>query len=243
MAELMLVNPRKRRTTGRKKARTPAQKAATRRLVALNKKRSSPRRKPRTATTPVRRRRRAAPAVARRVRRYKRNPAGRGVVNTTLIPAAIAASGALGLDILWGFAPVPANLKAGPLRHVVKGAGAIGMGWLAGKVVSKRAALQLTGGALTVIMHDAAKELVQKFMPQLSLGYYSAGQPVGEYMGEYTDNGMGEYMPGNVSEYLSNNNLSTPFAGPSATEVAYAEGAASNSVSGLESEHNSPAYY
>lgn len=243
MAELMLVNPRKRR-----KPRSAAQRAATRKLVARNKRRRNPApARRRRAVSVVKRRRTPARRVtaAARKRRYRRNPASRGIVNTTLIPAAVAASGALSLDVLMGFLPVPENLKTGPLRHVVKGAGAIGLGWLAGMVVSKKTAGQLTTGALTVVLHDAMRETVARFMPSVPLGYYSAGMNAGAMgmytgMGEYTN--MGAYIGGGeTSPYLSKNNLSEQFKGPSAAQMSYAQGVASGAA--LENEQNMGMYY
>ena len=132
-------------------------------------------------------------------------------------PAFTSASGALALDLIWGFLPIPANLQMGPLRYLAKGAGAIGMGMLASQVVKKSTAEQMATGALTVIIHDAMREVTQNMLPAVPLGYYSAGQPVGEYVNGL--GGMGEYMPGNTNTYLDPS-LSTPFAGPSSVEEA-----------------------
>ena len=255
MAELMMVNPSRRRKVGR----TAKQRAATRKLVALNRRK---RRRP-TARRPVKRRRTTARRTnpirckrrspARRListvrkRRYKRNPSPRGMVNSTLIPAAVAGLGAVSLDVLWGFAPLPATLKTGPLRHLVKGAGAIALGWAAGMVVNKRTAGQLATGALTVVMYSAIRELTAKFLPSVPLGYYSAGASAGtmsEYtpgVGEYTQN-MGAYIGGEgTSPYLAADPLSQPFAGPSAATVSYAEGMRAGAA--LENEQNMGNYY
>lgn len=197
MAELMLVNPRRRRKTTTKKRRvrrTTARKA------------------------PVRRRRRNP--VTTTVRRRRRNPiARRGMVARHLQPALTAATGALFLDMAWGFLPIPANLQMGPLRYLAKGAGAIALGMVAENVVAKSTAQQMTTGAMTVIMHDALREVTQNMLPNVPLGYYSAGMPVNG-MGEYVSglNGMDAYVPGSDSTYLDNS-LSTPFAGPSAAEI------------------------
>jgi len=231
MAELMLVNPRKRR-----KARSPAQRAATRKLVARNRKRK---RNPARHTTvarvaPVRRKRRAVARRPVRRRRIRRNPSARGIINTTLIPAAVAGAGALSLDVLWGFVPVPATLKTGPFRHVIKGAGAIGMGYLAGMVVNKKTAGQLATGALTVVMYNAMREMAARFMPNVPFGYVSSGMPVGEYV----SGGMGEYVAGDTNPYLANS-LTEPFAAPSAVDLAYKTGY----NSALESEGNTAPTY
>ncbi len=253
MAELMLVNPRKRRKS--RKSRSPAQRAATRKLVARNKRKSNPApARRRRSVSVVKRRRTPARRVtaAARKRRYKRNPARRGItgiVNSTLIPAAVAASGAVSLDILWNFLPLPETLKTGPLRHIAKGAGAIGLGLLAGMVVNKKTAGQLATGALTVVTYNAMREMMARFMPTVNMGYYSAGMTAGTMgayvdngMGAYVDNGMGAYIGGPAtSPYLAKDSLSEPFAGPSAAQVDYAKGVQVGAT--LESEQNMGAYY
>ena len=147
-------------------------------------------------------------------RRYRKNPARRSkmkvgnMMTTALIPSAIAAGGAIGLDVIMGYLPVPDNLKTGPMRHLVKGAGAIGMGMLAGMFLKPKTAELVTVGALTVVMHNAGKEMVQNFAPNIKLGsveddydelsYVSPGMPVGEYLNEYVsdESGMDAYLNG-----------------------------------------------
>lgn len=196
MGQLMLINPRKRKTTRRK--------TAVKRKVAV-KRRASPTRR-RKSTRVVRRR---------------RNPIrAKGIVDSQLTPALTAASGALGLDILLGFMPIPEQFKTGPFRHVIKGVGAIVMGMAASQVLTKKTAEQMATGALTVVMHDAMKEVAQNAMPNLPLGYYSAGYPVNG-MGEYV-NGLGTvgaYIPdADIDPYLATDSLSRPFAGPSSAQ-------------------------
>jgi len=192
MGQLMLVNPRKRRVTRKKPARK-----------VIAKRRSAPVRRPRKGT-------------ATRVVRRRRNPIrSKGIVANQLTPALTAASGALGLDIILGFMPIPETLKSGPFRHIIKGVGAIGMGMLASNIVSKKTAEQMTTGALTVVMHSAMKEVAQTAMPNLQLGYYNPGYPVG--VGEYVGlNGVGAYIPdSDQSTYLSADTLAKPFQGGS----------------------------
>lgn len=232
MAELMLINPRRRRRAAPKRKTTARRKPARRRVVAKRNP-SPPRRR-------IVRRRSPARSIVARKRRYKRNPTARGIVDRTIMPAAVAGLGALSLDVIWGFVPLPETIKSGPLRHVAKGAGAIGMGILAENVVGKKTASTLVIGAMTVIMHDAFREVVARFMPAIPLGYYSAGMPAGA-MGAYVD-GMGAYVGGAApSPYLSQGNLSQPFAGPSAAQVAFKDGVATGAA--LETEQNMGHYY
>lgn len=208
MAELMLVNPRKRRT--RRKSRKP---------VARRR-------------SPVKRRRRSVKRKARR-----RNPVrARGMVDNQIMPAATNAMGALALDIIWSYLPVPMNIKTGPFKHVAKGLGAIAIGMFAGNIVNRSTARKMSQGALTVVMHDAMREVTQQMLPNVQLSYYSPGMPMG--VGEYTNglSGLGAYVPGNgASPYLAADTLSKPFAGPSDAAVARS--------TCLENENNMGCYY
>ena len=191
-----------------KPKRTAAQKAATKKLIAFNKrsrKKPGPSRK-RAAYTKVRtatasrpkRRKLARPTnkaatQAGRVLRRRRNPIkAKTLMNKTVMPAVTAASGALALDMAWAYLPIPANIKSGPMRHVAKGLGAVGLGMLASTVLSQKKADEMAMGALTVIFHQAARDLIAQNVPAIKMdgmGYYSAGYPVGgpENMGLYVE--------------------------------------------------------
>ena len=191
--EILLVNPRRRR--GR---RTAAQKRATRKMIAANRRprrrRPARRRNPigpyARKANPRRRRRRnltiettAQRAASRNPRRRRRNPRARfnvqQMVNQLVIPAATAGGGAVLLDVLWGFVPLPPEVKTGPMRHVAKGLGAIVLGQLVGMVGTKRMGDTMALGALTVTFHAAFREMTAQFMPQIPLGYYSPGPVAG----------------------------------------------------------------
>lgn len=189
----------------RKKPRTAAQKRATRKLVALNRARkSNPIRKRRASlpavakrrSNPVKRTTKTAATQAGRVLRYRRrNPISRkGIMDRMVFPAVTATSGALALDAVWAYLPLPVNVRTGPLRHAFKGLGAIALGWGASKVVKKTTADSMAMGALTVVLHNAAREALATFAPGVrmdGMGYYSAGYPVGP-----ANNDMGLYVGG-----------------------------------------------
>lgn len=207
MASLLLINPKvrpsKRRTKlgvsiVKKKRRSAAQIAATRKLVAFNhsKKRKSKgvstvAKKKRSARTlkSVRRHGKPAPVGAFHQAGYARNPIRKrhskrrhnpiaaklglgGIVGRTVLPAAIAAGGALTLDLVWGFLPLPESVKVGPMRHAVKAVGAIGLGLLASMVLKRDTANALASGALTVVMYNAAREAIGSLAPGIALGEY-----------------------------------------------------------------------
>ena len=118
MAEILLLNP-KGRTNMAKRRRSPAQRAATRKMLAANKRRS-PRRARRANPAPrrsvtVRRARRRNPAL--RAYRRRRNPIGglrmSGIMGT-LKEAAVQGAGAVAMD--WIFGKVNAYLPASMQR-------------------------------------------------------------------------------------------------------------------------------
>lgn len=192
--EVLLVNPRRRRgRRGAARRAAPSARRTVRRAVKRTRRRnpigpfagrgsgvgmyvSNPRRRPRIT------RRRRPTRIARRSR-YRRNPAGRmtmrGIVNDLVFPAATAGAGALMLDVLWGFVPVPVEIKTGPMRHVAKGLGAVVLGQIVGTLATKRMGDTMAMGALTVVFHSAFREMSAQFMPNLPLGYYSAGANAG----------------------------------------------------------------
>lgn len=212
----------------RRKTRSAAQRAATKRLVAFNKARRT-----RSANPIARKRhhakrrrrhnpisaghvatiRRTARRLSRKVhhvmRRRRHNPIRMGgmvggIVHSLVMPAATATAGALVLDLAWAHLPIPATWKAGNLQYAAKAAGAVGLALLARKVVKRQTADAMGVGALTVIMHDAAKSILAKVVPGMNLGFYNPAFPVGimnnvgEYMGDTGEyvGGMGQYVGG-----------------------------------------------
>ena len=216
------TSTKKRSTTmAARKRRTAAQRAATKKLIAFNKRRA--RKKNPSSSSPARRRaytasRTASPPRRRRnpvrkvIRHRRRNPSmktiGKGIIGGMVMPAVTATGGALALDLAWGYLPIPIQFKTGSTRLLAKSVGAIVLSKLAGFVVSKRTADQMGVGALTVVMHEAAKDLIVKTMPTVKLdgiGYYSPALPSAGFSngsGGFEDvNGMGMYVgrPGAVS--------------------------------------------
>ena len=212
MSELMLINPRKRRKHKAKKS-AGKKRGKRRTMTALQRKYFGKRKHKRTATVAKkshkRRRSITKHLSVRRHRKNSRNPSRglgkfsvQGFAKNTLMPSAIGAAGALGLDVLIGFLPLPPNLKTGPMRSVVRIAGAVALGIVAGMVVKKETAANIAAGAVTVTLYDVLKGAVQTAMPNLQLGetdifteYPSlAYAGAGETVGEYVSDDMGMYV-------------------------------------------------
>lgn len=193
-----------------KAKRSKAQQAATRKLIAFNrsKKRGATRAAPRKAVSrpaskrrasraapvaaPKRRKSRAkwrvssarAASTAGRVLRHRRpNPIG-NFMKDTLMPSVIGGAGALALDVAVGLLPLPPAMKTGPMAPLVKAAGAIGLGMLAGQFMGRRMGEQVAAGGLTVTAYNIGRQLLIKAsggkIPGLS-------EYVGEYVSEYVD--------------------------------------------------------
>lgn len=209
MSQLLLLNPRKRRArkAGAKRRRSPAQRAATARMLAANRSRG------RVARNPARRRRvtyhrRAALRhnPIRRARRssYRRNPIS-GNVTAMLKVGAIGGVGAVGVDIIFGYlAPMlpasmstPVNATTGGtnwLYFAAKGAVAIGIGTYGGKLMKPQTAEAIAVGALTIMAYQIARSLVPA---SVTMGaYVNPGRVMrpGPMSGAMTNN-MGAYLP------------------------------------------------
>ena len=191
------------------KKRSPAQRAATSRMLAANRKKrggKSAKRK----SNPIAIHRKAGSSVARRVKRSvrRRNPLSlgslrgqtSGVVGMTK-DAFIGATGALVINTVSNYLPLPDSMKIGYGKHAVRAAIAVGVGVFGSRIVSKRLASSAAVGALTVILHDVMLQAAQQAAPSLLLGDALEYNPMAG-LSEFTDvnfNGVEDYDA--VNEY------------------------------------------
>jgi len=225
MAELLLVNPRRRRKHNPKRRavaksnphRRRRRHNPRRRMTALQaqyfgKGRRNPhRRHRRRKHNPVSVRRRRNPA--RRYVTRRRNPSARGMMGAfsprtlikgTVMPAAIGAAGALGIDVIWSFLPIPINFKTGPMAPFVKILGAVGIGMLAGKFLGREIGQKAMMASVTVTMYGLVKGYAQAAMPTLPLGAYIDGMGYTQ-AGQFIPNeSLGAYVSGVGSAHSTN---------------------------------------
>lgn len=217
MPEIMLVgNPSRRRKArkGRKGRRRMSalqrkyfgggsRKRRRRRSSASAAPRRSRRRRNVYLGNPRRRRRRRAVVS---FRRRRRNPSLRGAFNVrsamnTVQSGLVGASGAIGLDLLWGYSArfLPAQIAGSALaQYAAKLVGAILVGVI-GNTVMRGRGRDLAVGATTVVLHDALKAQLKASFPALQLGEYLTYAPVMGRMnraGPMLSTGMGEYLSG-----------------------------------------------
>lgn len=212
MAHLMLMNP-----IGKKKKRK------RRKLTALQakyfgkrrgKKAKSRTRAKSTSSIPSRgapvakkRRRRSRKfktnPIRHHRRRYRRNPIGAGgFINNSLMPAAMGAAGAIGLNFVLSKLPFGQNSSALE-SAAISIAGAVGLGYAVGMVAGKSTGEAMAAGALTVVMYNLASGLLgqsgaaggqqaqngqspgmsQGMSQGMSPGMSPAGSGMGRYLG------------------------------------------------------------
>lgn len=200
---LILINPRRRRRrrNPRSRRRMPA---GLRRYWAgrRGKRLSNPRRRSRSRRRnpivhsyrrryPIRHRYRNPRRRGFRMRRsYRRLRNPRSDFMGTLGAAAIGAGGALALGYAYSAVSpyLPASLQTGLAQSAVLGAGALGLGYLVGRFVSKDIGQDVAFGGLTVVMFQAANSLATSAgiaLPTTMAGY-----------ADYTPRRMGAYMRG-----------------------------------------------
>jgi hypothetical protein len=215
-AELMLINPRRKRRGNRRRrakaavfARNPRRRRRSRRRMTAKQARyfGGGRRRRRAsrvvmASNPRRRRRRS------RRRSYtvmRRNPRGLSTSSITneLMAASIGAAGAVALDYLFtNYAP--ASLQVGGMTtNIAQLAGAVGLGMVAGMIAGPKTGAYVGGGAMTVTVFN----IVQQYMTtgpaqagagQGQQGYGGSGQ-MGRYIGRVKGRRMGWVNPARLT--------------------------------------------
>lgn len=194
MAKMLLINPRKRRTTAkRRKAPSAKQRANWARFAAAAKRRSSG-----YSANPAKRRRRVGAkrrrnpiAMVRRAVRRRRNPIsiGGSVLNfksylTPIKDAAIMGAGAVAMDVGYAYINrmLPASMQRTPgalgVGDAIKAVLTVALGRILNRPtrgLSQKAAV----GALTVQAYNIAASFLPASMPvNGALGYATAGRVV-----------------------------------------------------------------
>lgn len=202
MAQMLLINPRRRKATRKANPVARRRKMTRRRnpVAALAKRRT------------MRRRRNPIAAVARRrVMRRRRNPIGMGggMLMTAIREAFIGGAGSVAVDVIQGYINkvLPANLQAVPgkvgVGDAVKAVTTVALGhFLAGP--TRGLSRKMAAGALTV----QAANIMKQFVPAgMTMGYYVPGaiSQGSQRISPINRAGMGAYTRGTplLSAYTS----------------------------------------
>lgn len=176
---LMLINPSKR-PSKRKKPRTAAQKAATKRMLASRK------------SSPVKAKRRSASSAMSAITSRRKNPIGGGIVSM-FMPAAKGALGAVVINtienqLISGFVPV--DFRGNVTKYATRIGLAIALGTVGGKLIGNANARQAAEGALVVTLHDVIVTTVNAMLPAGKTGLSAYAPNAIE-----SNSGMGAYAP------------------------------------------------
>lgn len=205
-AELMLINPRRKRSRRRKArvvhARRNPRRRRRRGMSALQRKYfggGRKRRVIRARSNPRRRHRRRHMTVMRRNPSVS-NPVG--FVANTIVPAALGAVGGIGVSYIFNNY-APASLQTGILNPISQYGIAALLGFAVGAATDNRTGAMVAAGAMTVITYD----MIQNYLQTGSLvnsqqGY--GGQYGGQQMGRFVGfRGMGRIVNRRGMGYMS----------------------------------------
>lgn len=218
-AELLLVNPRRKRRVKSKRvrARNPKRRRVTakrrhkRRAIAVTTRTVVRRANPRRKSRRLRSRRRVNP-------RMLGGFSIKGITHA-LIPAAVGGAGAVALDIGLSYLPAatPEFLRSGIGNKALKIGGALLLGMVAGKVLGRETGRAVGAGALTVVAYGIVRDVVKQVAPTLpglsGFGAYDNGDyalnpaPMLRGMGAYMDNGVADFQQAQVGAYMSNDGM------------------------------------
>lgn len=201
MAEMLLINPRRRKARKARKAPSAAQRRARAAFAAASRRRRNP-----VAAAPKRRvsrRRNPISASIKRATRRRRNPISLGGGSASymgMIKAAVVqGAGAVAVDVAFGqinkFLPasmikIPGTVGVG---DAVKAVLTVALGKALNKA-TRGLSMKAAQGSLTV----QARDLIASFVPaSMPLGYYASGKVVqgNSRVGPNVRAGMGQYLP------------------------------------------------
>lgn len=161
--------------------------------------------------------------------RGRRNPIGRGgvmeLLRESLMPAMAFPASALVNDLVYGFIPMPAMLKAGLWKPVGQIGVAGVLGILASFALPARVAPLVMGGMLGGVLLDTGREYLKNTFPTLALsgvdaypamsyeggnyspGYLGAADPAPQYLGQSPSSApdyLGAYVENSMGAYVGN---------------------------------------
>lgn len=150
-----------------------------RKSVARKRRRSGRRkvRRIRARANPIRRRSRRR-SRSRRFIRARRNPrmlkgGPVGFLTNTMVPAAVGAAGAIGVDLLIGnLSFIPQNWKQGNLLPVTQIGLSLGIGAAGSMVLGSEYGEQLAAGGIIVSLYTLAKSFVRSKFPNIQMARY-----------------------------------------------------------------------
>jgi hypothetical protein len=125
-------------------------------------------------------------------------------IQPMVIGAFQGAAGAIAVNAVLRFLPLPAFLTTGRVMYLTRGLVALGVGMLAGQVAGGRIGVRMAEGALTVVAVDVVRDLLMT-TAGINLGYYSPARVVSARPVNAANGGAAMRMSGvgRTGKYLS----------------------------------------
>jgi len=136
-------------------------------------------------------------------RHRRRNPRTERLTEGVLMPGLLGAAGGVGLQLVWSAfgTMLPSSIGGNQILTVAaQGAGAVGLGWLAGKAMGEKKGDAVAAGALAIVLYNYVSGMIST-SPQLSglagrrLGAYLPGQGLNPRRAPNRI-ALGAYLPG-----------------------------------------------
>ena len=122
-------------------------------------------------------------------------------VQPMIVGAFQGAAGAIAVNAVLRFLPLPAILVTGRTMYLTRAAVALGLGMIASRTIGGRIGVRMAEGALTVVAVDVIRDLLMT-TAGINLGYYSPARVVGA-RGENGGAAMRMNGVGRAGKYLS----------------------------------------
>ena len=122
-------------------------------------------------------------------------------VQPMVLGAFQGAAGAITVNAILRFLPLPAMLTTGRVMYLTRAAVAIALGMVASKVAGGKIGVKMAEGALIVVAVDVIRDLLMS-TAGINLGYYSPARVVGSRMAGIGNGGLMRGV-GRTGKYLS----------------------------------------
>lgn len=164
---------------------------------------------------------------SRRRRARHHNPFSTRGLSKSIGPVLIGAGGAVGLDVLMAYLPLPTTLQSGWMNILARAAGAVALGFVAGKVAGRDVGKEVAAGGLVVVAYSGLKQVlaptlgtsIKGLSGLADFGDYRPAVPA--YSGQsaaMVGGGMGAYMVPRMGAYMNPASILTQ-AGAGASPV------------------------
>jgi hypothetical protein len=146
-----------------------------------------------------------------RRRRQRRNPFSTGnLTQDLLMPAALGVVGGAALGIAWNSlaSNLPTSITQNSIGSLLaEAAGAVGLGWIAGKALGQQKGTAVAVGALVVVGYNFLETTISGMALPTNFGAVRRRVPMGAYLPGQGLGAVGLRVPGRMGAYMPGQGL------------------------------------